>query len=63
MPGKGPASINFKVIGLTQSGFENFEPATFRFPDLPERHADLYSHVSLSFHSHGSDDTLDSPEN
>ena len=36
-------SIYFKVIVLTQPGFENgrsgFEPAIFRFPDLPEREA------------------------
>ena len=33
-------SINFKVFGLTQPGFEpagsRLETATFGFPDLPE---------------------------
>ena len=34
-------SINFKVVGLSRPGLENvrsgFDPATFRFPDLPAR--------------------------
>ena len=37
-------SINFKVIGLTQPGFENakfgLEPTTFGFANLPKRDAD-----------------------
>ena len=40
----GSDIINLKIIGLTQPGLENtrcrFEPATFRFPDRPEREAD-----------------------
>ena len=40
--------INFKVIGLTQPGFENvrsrFEPTTFGFAELPEREADALTH-------------------
>ena len=37
-------SINFKVICLTEPGFENarsrFKPVPLRFADLPEREAD-----------------------
>ena len=43
-------SINFKVIGLTRQGSENsrsgFEPATFRFPNLPELEADALTHLA-----------------
>ena len=41
-------SINFKVMGLTQPGFENarsgFELMAFRFPELPEQEADALTH-------------------
>ena len=37
-------SINFKVLGLNQPGFERvgsrLGPAIFRIPNLPEREAD-----------------------